>query len=87
MHSDASKVTSNPGRCHYGWHHAGKLSKSVTLDALKNTLPGPACFFCKTFSSLFKFILGDTSFCGSFFKNSYIQIKNLYGYILRRAAK
>ena len=44
MHSDASKVTSNPGRCHYGWHQAGKLSKSVTLDALKNTLPGPACF-------------------------------------------
>ena len=44
MHSDASKVKSHPGRCHYGWHQAGKLSKSVTPDALKNTLPGPACF-------------------------------------------
>ena len=34
---------------------------------------------CEIFSKLLKFILRNT-FCGWFFKNWYIQIKNLYGH-------
>ena len=43
-------------------------------------------FFCKTFFKLFKTSLWKTIFHG-FFKNSYTQIKNLYGFKLVRAAK
>ena len=43
-------------------------------------------FLCKIFSKLLKFALRNT-LRGLFFKNSYIQIKNLYGYKLLRAAK
>ena len=93
--SDISRVflgrmehTLNPWRCNHGWHLAEKCSKFVPPDTLKiHSLPLSVLrFLCKTFSILLKLSLWKTLFCRWFFKNSYIQIKNLYDYNLVRAA-
>ena len=63
-----------------------KFSKFVPPDGLKmHSLALPVVrFLRKTFSRLLKFTLRNTALKGWFFKNSYIQIKNLYGYKLAR---
>ena len=44
-------------------------------------------FLCKTFFKLLKLLLWKTLFYGWFLKNSYIKIKNVYGYNLAGAAR
>ena len=53
--------------------------RSLALSVLR--------FLCKTLFKLLTFTLPKILFRGSFLKNQYIQIKNLYGYKLLRARK
>ena len=59
-----------------------KFSKFVSPDTLKMHLLALSFLrvFCKIFSKLLNLTLRKTLFRGSFKKNWYIQIKNLYGY-------
>ena len=79
---------SNSERCHHSWHQAGKFLKFVPPDALKMHSQALCVFrfLCKAFPKLLKFTKCNT-LCGGFFKNSYIQIKNLHDYKLVRAVK
>ena len=91
--SDISRVflgrllyTWNPRRCHHSWHRAGKFSKFV-FQKMNSLDLSVLIFLWKTFSRLLIFTLRNTLLCRQYSKNSYVQIKNLYGYKLVRAAK
>ena len=93
--SDLSRVfwgkmgTLNLQRRQHGQGRAQKFSKYVPADTLKmhSLALSVLTFLCKTFSTSIKLSLRKTLFRGSFFKKSYIQIKNLYDYKLVTAAK
>ena len=93
--SDLSRVfwgkmgTLNLQRRPHGQGRAQKFSKYVPADTLKmhSLALSVLTFLCKTFSTSIKLSLRKTLFRGSFFKKSYIQIKNLYDYKLVTAAK
>ena len=72
---------SNPRSCHHGWQRAVKVSKFVPPDALNMHYVALSVFrfLCKTFFKLLTFTLQNNLLRGWFFKNSYIQMKSLYG--------
>ena len=90
-----------PGFCDLQWHIQSFFEQTSThIEHMKFSKFVPSYtlnlhflalsvlrFLFKTFSKLLRLTLWKTLFRWWFLKNSYLQIKNLYGYKLVRAAK
>ena len=81
--------TLNPWRHHHDWSWAGKFSKFVPPDALNvhYLVLSVLRFFVKAFPNYLSLHWKTVFFRDDLLKDSYIQMKNCYGYKLVRAVK